>query len=218
MRGVPARERLKAVLDYARRNIAPLVGVADYPPRLKIEPRRDLNHAHARARPQRLDNDVEDDGLSDPHGKHHQRPAREIVGVGVARKAIGNNVGRDGQCKRQYQLKRNKLAADVQRSDNLVADQAHVDQNAQRGEPLARLGIGACRAHEHNARDARRQLERQLAGGLDKATEQAGQVEQRTRNLVIEKRPNEQTKGQDNRDNGDIFLIDVSEHTFLSVG
>ena len=41
MRGVPARERLEPVLDHAGSDIGPLVGIADYPPRLKNEPRRD---------------------------------------------------------------------------------------------------------------------------------------------------------------------------------
>ena len=217
VRRVPARERLKAILDYAGRNIAPLIGIADYPPRLKIEPRRNLDHAHARARPQRLDNHVEDDGLSDPHGKHHQRPAREIVGAGVARKAIGDEVGRDDQCKRQNQLKRNKLAADAQRSDNLVAGQANVDEDAEHGEPFAPPGVGTHRAHEHNARDARRQLKRQLAGGLDKAAVHTADVEQRARDLIIEETAHAQTKGKDNRYSSGVFLVDVPEHAFLSM-
>ena len=217
MRRVSARKRLEPVLDHAGGDIGPLVGIADHPPRLKIEPRRDLDHAHARARPQRLDDHVEDNGLSDPHGKYHQRPARKLVGRGVTRKAIGNNVNRNDQHKRQHQLKRDELAADAQRSDNLVADQTHVDQNAQRSEPFAPPGIGACRAHEHNARDARRQLERQLTGRLDKATVHAADVEQRARNLIVEETAHAQTKTQDNRDNGDVFLIDVSEHAFLSM-
>ena len=194
MRRVSARKRLEPVLDHAGGDIGPLVGIADHPPRLKIEPRRDLDHAHARARPQRLDDHVENNGLSDPHGKHHQRPARELVGLGRAREAIDDKIGGDDQHKRQHQLKRNKLATDAQRSDNLVADQAHVDQNAQHGEPLARLGIGACRAHEHNARDARRQLKRQLAGRLDKAAVHAANVEQRARDLIIEETAHAQTK------------------------
>ena len=134
------------------------------------------------------------------------------------RKAIGDEVGCDDHRKRQNQLKRDELAADAQRSDNLVADQAHVDQNAQRGEPFALPGVGTHRAHEHDARDARRQLERQLAGGLDKAAVHAADVEQRTRDLIIEEAAHAQTKAQGNRDNGDIFLIDVSEHAFLSMG
>ena len=217
MRGVPARERLKAVLDYAGRNITPLVGVADHPPRLKIEPRCDLDHAHARTRPQRLDDHVEDNGLSDPHGKHHQRPARKLVGLSRAREAIDDKVGGDHQRKRQYQLNRDEFAANPQGRNDLVAGQANVDENAEHGEPFAPPGVGTHRAYEHNARDARRQLERQLAGGLDKATVHAADIEQRARDLIIEETAHAQTKAQDNRDNGDIFLIDVSEHAFLSM-
>ena len=212
------RKRLEAVLDHAGGNKGPLVGVTDHPPRLKIEPLRHLDHAHARARPQRFDDHVENNGLSDPHGKHHQRPARELVGLGRAREAIDDEVGGDNQYKRQHQLNGNEFAANLQRRNDLVAGQANVDQNAQRSKPLARLGIGACRAHEHNARDARRQFERQLAGGLDKAAVHAADVEQRARDLIIEETAHAQTKTQDNRDHGGIFLIDVSEHAFLSVG
>ena len=215
---VSARKRLKAVLDHAGGDIGPLVGVADHPPRLKIEPLRHLDHAHARARPQRLDDHVEDNGLSDPHGKHHQRPAREIVGRCVARKAIGDEVGRDDQHKRQHQLNHDEFAANPQGRNDLVADQAHVDQNAQHGEPFAPPGVGTHRAYEHNACDARRQLKRQHAGGLDKAAVHAGDVEQRARDLVIEEAAHAQTKTQNDRDHGDIFFIDVSEHAFLSVG
>ena len=88
----------------------------------------------------------------------------------------------------------------------------------ERGEPFAPPGIGTHRAHEHNARDARRQLKRQLAGGLDKASVHAADIEQRTRDLVIEETAHAQTKAQDNRYSSDIFLIDVSEHAFLSMG
>ena len=115
----------------------PLVGIADHPPRLKIEPRRDLDHAHARARPQWLDDHVEDDGLSDPHGKHHQRPAREFVGLGRAREAIDDKVGSDDQHKRQHQLSRNEFTANPQGRNDLVAGQANVDEDAERGKPFA---------------------------------------------------------------------------------
>ena len=218
MRRVSARKRLKAVLDYTGGNIGPLVGVADHPPRLKLESLRHLDHAHAWARPQRLNNDVEDDGLSGPHGQHHQRPARELVGLGRAREAIDDKVSGDDQHKRQYQLNRDEFAANPQGRNDLVAGQANVDEDAEHGEPFAPPGVGTHRAHEHNARDARRQLERQLAGGLDKATVHAADIEQRARDLIIEEAAHAQTKTQDNRDNGDIFLIDVSEHAFLSVG
>ena len=136
----------------------------------------------------------------------------------IAREAIDDKVGDDDQHKRQHQLSRDEFAANPQGRNDLVAGQAHVDQNAQRGKPLARLGIGACRTHEHNARDARRQLKRQLASGLDKATVHAADIEQRARDLIIEETAHAQTKAQDNRDHGDIFLIDVSEHAFLSMG
>ena len=217
VRRVSARKRLKAVLDYAGRNIAPLVGVANHPPRLKIEPRRDLDHAHARARPQRLDDHVEDNGLSNPHGKYHQRPARELVGLGRAREAIDDKVGGDNQHKRQHQLNSDEFAANLQGRDDLVAGQANVDEDAEHGEPFAPPRVGTRRAHEHNARDACRQLERKLAGGLDKAAVHAADVEQRARDLIIEETAYAQTKAQDNRDHGDIFLIDVSEHAFLSM-
>ena len=218
MRRVSARKRLEPVLDHAGGDIGPLVGIADHPPRLKIEPRCDLDHAHARARPQRLDDHVEDNGLSDPHGKHHQRPARELVGLGRAREAIDDKVGGDDQHKRQHQLNGNEFTANPQGRNDLVAGQANVDEDAEHGEPFAPSGIGTCRAHEHNACDARRQLKRQLAGGLDKAAVHAADIEQRARDLIIEETAHAQTKAQDNRDNGDIFLIDVSEHAFLSVG
>ena len=42
VRRVSARKRLKAVLDYTGGNIGPLVGVADHPPRLKLESLRHL--------------------------------------------------------------------------------------------------------------------------------------------------------------------------------
>ena len=218
VRRVPTRKRLKAVLDYTGGDISPLVGVADHPPRLKLEPLRHLNHAHARTRPQRFDDHVEDDGLNDPHGKHHQRPARELIGLGRAREAIDDKVGDDGQHKRQHQLSRDEFAANPQGRNDLVAGQANVDEDAEHGEPFAPPGVGTHRAHEHNARDARRQLERQLTGRLDKATVHAADIEQRARDLIIEKRPSEQTKGQDDRDSSGIFLIDIPEHTFLSVG
>ncbi len=124
MRGVPARERLEPVLDHAGGDIGPLVWIAHYPPRLKNEPRRDLDHAHARTRPQRLDDHVEDNGFNDPHGKYHQRPACELVRLGRAREAIDNKVGSDDQHKRQYQLNRDEFAANLQGRDDLVAGQA----------------------------------------------------------------------------------------------
>ena len=149
--------------------------------------------------------------MGNPHGKHHQRPARELVGVGVTRKAIDDEVGGDDQHKRQHQLSRDEFAANPQGRNNLVAGQTDIDKDAEHGEPFAPPGVGTRRAHKHDARDARRQLERQLAGGLDKAAVHAADVEQRARDLVIEEAAHAQTKAQDNRDHGDIFLIDVSE-------
>ena len=149
--------------------------------------------------------------MRDPHGEHHQRPARELVGRSFARKAIDDEVGGDDQHKRQHQLSRDEFAANPQGRNNLVAGQANIDEDAEHGEPFAPPGIGTHRAHEHDARDARRQLERQLAGGFDKATVHAGRVEQRTRDLVIEEAAHAQAKGEDNRDDGDIFLVDVPE-------
>ena len=58
---------------------------------------------------------------------------------------------------------------------------------------------------------------RQLAGRLDKATEQAGRVEQHARDLIIEKGAHAQAKGKDNRDSSGVFLVDVPEHAFLSM-
>ena len=212
------RPRLKAVLDHAGGDIGPLVGVTDHPPRLKIESLRHRDHAHARARPQRLDDHVEDDGLGDPHGKHHQRPARELFGIGIAREAADDKVGGDDQHKRQHQLCCDKFAANPQGRNDLVASQTDVDKDAEHGEPFAPPGVGTHRAHEHNARDARRQLERQLAGGLDKAAVHASDVKQRARDLIIEKAAHAQTKAQDNRDSSGIFLVNVPEHAFLSMG
>ena len=208
---VSARKRLKAVLDHAGGDIGPLVGVTDHPPRLKIESLRHRDHAHARARPQRLDDHVEDDGLGDPHGKHHQRPARELFGIGVAREAVDDKVGGDDQHKRQHQLCCDKFAANPQGRNDLVASQTDVDKDAEHGEPFAPPGVGTHRAHEHNARDARRQLERQLAGGLDKAAVHASDVKQRARDLIIEKAAHAQTEAQDNRDSSGIFLVNVPE-------
>ena len=177
MRRVSARKRLKAVLDYTGGNIGPLVGVADHPPRLKLESLRHLDHAHARARPQRLNNDVEDDGLSGPHGQHHQRPAHKLVGRGVARETIDDKVSSNHQHKRQHQLNGNEFAANLQGRDDLVAGQTNVNEDAEHGEPFAPPGVGTHRSHEHNACDARRQLKRQLAGSLDKAAVHAADVE-----------------------------------------
>ncbi len=138
-------------------------------------------------------------------------------GAVVARETIDDKVSSDHQHKRQHQLNGNEFAANPQGRNDLVASQTNVNEDAEHGEPFAPPGVVTHRSHEHNACDARRQLKRQLAGSLDKAAVHAADVEQRARDLIIEEAAHAQAKGKDNRDNGDIFLIDVSEHAFLSM-